>query len=176
MDERYREGVARLVQRGLVYDAWQYHPQLPELCSLADAFPQAEIVANHCGGLLGINAYAHDGNFVNWRALVTELARRPNVSMKLGGLGLRRCGFGFEQRQTPATAEEIADAWQPYIETCIELFGPSRCLFESNFPPNSSASSYRVMWNALKLTASRCTRAEREQMFSTTAKRIYRIQ
>jgi len=175
LDSRFRQGVARLAARGLVYDAWQYHPQLPELCSLADAFPQMTTVVNHCGGLLGINAYAGADNFAGWKALVTEVARRPNTLMKLGGLSPRRCGFGFKQRATPASAREIAELWRPYVETCIELFGPERCMFESNFPPDHVAGNYRTVWNALKLTASNCSASEKQQMFSGTARRVYRL-
>jgi L-fuconolactonase len=175
LDARFRAGFARLAARNLVYDAWQYHPQLPELCSLADAFPSVPIVVNHCGGPLGIGAYAAAETFAHWKALVTEVARRPNTLIKLGGISRRRCGFAFEDRPIPATAEELASAWRPYIEACIDLFGPTRCMFESNFPPDKVAGSYRTLWNALKLTASRCSAAERNDLFSGTARRVYGI-
>jgi len=175
-DPAFRAGVARLAARNLVYDAWQYYPQLDDVCGLADAFPNLTIVVNHCGGLVGINAYSGPENFARWKALVTEVARRPNTVMKLGGLSGRRCGFGFETRATPPTAQELASTWQPYIGTCIELFGPSRCMFESNFPPDNVAGNYRTVWNALKLTASGCSVSEKTELFSATAARIYQIE
>ncbi len=174
-DARFRAGVARLAARGLVYDAFLYHPQLPELCSLADAVPEATIVVNHCGGLLGINAYAARETFARWQALVAEAAQRPNMLMKLGGLSGKRCGFGFDRRAAPATADELAALWKPYVETCLEHFGPARCLYESNFPPDGVAGSYRTVWNALKLTAAACSPAEKQQLFSANAARVYRI-
>jgi L-fuconolactonase len=176
LDTAFRTGFARFAARDLVYDAWQYHPQLPELCRLADAFPDTPIVVNHCGGLLGIAAYAGPETFARWKALVTDVARRPNTLMKLGGLSTRRCGFAFDERPSQPTAEELAKAWRPYIETCIELFGPARCMFESNFPPDKVAGSYRTVWNALKLTASGCSAAEKDDLFSGTARRVYRIE
>lgn len=176
LDARFRAGVAVLAGRGLVYDAFQYHPQLPEVCSLADAFPDLTMIVNHCGGLLGIGPYAKAETFEHWKSLVADVARRPNTLMKLGGLSGGRCGFGFAQRSSPATAEELAELWRPYIETCIELFGPSRCLYESNFPPDSVAGSYRTVWNALKLTASDCSAAEKAELFMGTARRVYGIQ
>ena len=175
LDGRFRAGFARVAARNLVYDAWQYHPQLPDVCSLADAFPHVPIVVDHCGGLLGIGAYAGPDNFVRWKALVTDVARRPNTLMKLGGLSRQRCGFDFEARPTRPSAEELAKTWRPYIETCIELFGPTRCMFESNFPPDHVAGSYRTVWNALKLTASRCSAAEKNDLFTGTARRVYGI-
>jgi predicted TIM-barrel fold metal-dependent hydrolase len=175
LDATFRAGFARLSERSLVYDAWQYYPQLPELCSLAGAFPDVPIVVNHCGGLLGIGSYAGPENFARWQALVTEVARRPNTLMKLGGMSRQRCGFGFETRSIPPTADELAKEWRPYIETCIELFGPTRCMFESNFPPDQVAGSYRTVWNALKLTASGYSAAEKNDLFSGTARRVYHI-
>ncbi len=174
-DPRFRAGFARLGARGLVYDAFQYHPQLGDLCDLADAFPNTPIVVGHCGGLLGIGPYAVASNFVQWKNLVGQIARRPNTFMKLGGLGGRRCGFGFERRHTCASAAELARSWRPYIETCIELFSPARCMYESNFPQDSASGNYRTVWNALKRTASTCTAAEKSEMFHGTAGRVYRI-
>lgn len=175
LDAQFRAGVSRLAARGLVYDAFQYHPQLADLCSLADAFPHMPIVVNHCGGLLGIGPYASGDTFGQWKALVTDVARRPNTLMKLGGLSAPRCGFGFRERSTPASAEELATLWRPYIQTCIELFGPERCMFESNFPPDKVSGSYRTLWNALKLTAAGCSPSEKTAMFSGTAQRVYQI-
>jgi hypothetical protein len=175
MDVRYRAGVARLAERDLVYDAWQYYPQLPELCDLADSFPTLPVVVNHCGGLLGIGAYADSGNFDCWRRHIVEIARRPNVAMKLGGLARHRCGFNFESRAVPPAAGELCATWKPYIETCIEAFGPSRCMFESNFPPDNVAGGYDVIWNAFKLIASGCSASEKTALFSATAGRIYGI-
>ena len=175
LDARFRAGFARLAPRGLVFDAWLYHPQLDDVSGLADAFPDTTIVVNHCGGLLGIGPYDRAGGFADWRALVGEVARRPNVHMKLGGLGGRRCGFGFEARGTPATAAELAQMWRPYVEACIELFGPGRCMFESNYPPDRHAGTYFTLWNAFKLMAAGCSTGEKDALFSGTARRVYRI-
>lgn len=175
LDPAFRSGFARLAPRGLVYDAWQYHPQLQELCDLADAFPDVTVVVNHCGGLLGVGGYADAANFSRWRACVTEVALRPNVMMKLGGLSRRRCGFEFEDLTEAPSAHTMAQAWKPYIDTCIELFSPSRCMFESNFPPDQVAGSYRKLWNALKLTVAHCSVGEKADLFHGTASRIYGI-
>lgn len=174
-DANFRAGFGRLAARGLSYDAWQYHPQLPELCNLADAFPGVPIIVNHCGGPLGVGAYARPDTFARWQALVVDAARRPNMVMKLGGIARQRCGFSFEDRPIPPSARELAQAWRPYIETCIDAFGPARCMFGSNFPPDGVAGSYGTIWNAFKLATLGCTDAERSELFSGTARRVYRI-
>ena len=117
---------------------------------------------------------AAPGNFARWRAHVLEAARRPNLLMKLGGLAGARCGFGFNRAAVPSL-DDIVRAWRPYVETCIEAFGPARCMFESNFPVDSLAGTYARVWNAFKAIAASCSAAEKASLFHNTARRAYRI-
>jgi predicted TIM-barrel fold metal-dependent hydrolase len=87
--------------------------------------------------------------------------------------------FGFDldasHRTKPASSEELAAMWRPYIETCIELFGVDRCMFESNFPVDKRGVSYAVVWNAFKRLASGASAAEKAALFRETACRFYRL-
>ncbi len=121
LDAAFQAGAARLAARNLVYEAWQYYPQLSELCALADALPDLQIVVNHCGGLLGIGNYSSPENFGHWKDQVAEVARRPNTMMKLGGLARQRCGFGLEQLSIPPAAQELARLWHPYVAICDRI-------------------------------------------------------
>jgi L-fuconolactonase len=174
-DSKFREGFAVLTRLGHTFDAWLYHPQIDELTSLADAFPDAKIVLNHCGGVVGINAYKRDEVFPVWKKSIEALAQRPNVYVKLGGLGMRLCGHAFDRLADPPSSQMLADAWRPYIETCIAAFGPSRGMFESNFPVDKGSYSYWVFWNACKLLAQGAGAAEKADLFVGTAKRFYRL-
>ena len=82
----FRAGVRTLAEMGFSFDAWLYHPQLPELAALAAAAPEATVVVNHLGGPLGIGPYRGDRSRVraDWRASVERLAACPNVFLKLG--------------------------------------------------------------------------------------------
>jgi L-fuconolactonase len=160
---------------GYSFDAWMYHPQLDELTNLADAFPAAKIVLNHCGGPVGINAYKHQDVFPGWKRSIEALAKRPNVYVKLGGLGMRIGGFSFEKSADPPSSQGLADAWKPYIDTCIAAFGPPRAMFESNFPVDKGSYSYPVFWNACKILAKGASAAEKADLFFGTAKRFYRL-
>jgi L-fuconolactonase len=173
----YREGVAALGAMGLTYEAWQYHPQLPEVIALARSVPQTTMILNHCGGPLGIGPYAGktDEVFATWKVGLKELARCPNVVVKLGGLGMDIGMFDHMQRPAPPSSREIADAWKPWIETCIEAFGADRCMFESNFPVDKLSTGYAQLWNAFKLIAAGASAAEKTALFSGTARRIYRL-
>jgi L-fuconolactonase len=176
-DGKFREGFAALARLGLSFDAWLYHPQIDELRDLARAFPQTKIVLNHVGGPIGIGAYAgkHKQVFPVWATSIKALAACPKVYVKLGGLGMRLGGFGFHEQLEPPSSETLANTWRPYIETCIDAFSPSRCMFESNFPVDKGSYSCPVFWNACKLLTQGASDAEKADLFSGTAMRFYRL-
>ena len=176
-DNRFRQGFACLASHGLSFDAWLYHPQIPELSELARGFPDTTIILDHVGGPLGIGPYAgkRDQVFEQWKRNVTELARCHNVCVKLGGLAMKLSGFGWHTRSKPPTSTELADATAPYYRFCIEQFGVDRCMFESNFPVEKLSCSYGVLWNAFKRIAANYSATERDALFHDTAARVYRL-
>jgi predicted TIM-barrel fold metal-dependent hydrolase len=173
----FRAGLGRLVALGLSLDAWVFHPQLADTVDLARSFPQANIIAGHVGGPLGYGPYTGKNQevFAAWKAGVTELARCPNVTMKLGGMMMRLAAYDYRTRPAPPTSAELAALWRPYIETCIELFGANRCTFESNFPVDKMGIGWVPLWNALKLIAARASADEKVSLFGGTARRVYRL-
>jgi predicted TIM-barrel fold metal-dependent hydrolase len=176
-DETFRKGFATLAPLNLSFDAWLYHPQIDDVTSLARAFPGTAICLNHVGGPLAIGAYAgrREEIFATWSASIKALAACPNVVVKLGGLAMRINGWDFHEQADPPSSQVLAAAWKPYVETCIEAFGPSRCMFESNFPVDKGSYSYPVFWNACKILARGASDAEKTDLFSGTAARFYRL-
>ena len=176
-DPRFRAGFAQLAPLGMTFDAWLFHHQIPLFADLARTFPDTTIVLNHIGAPLGVGPYANRRAevFAAWRGALVELSRCPNVVVKLGGLGMLFFGFGFERRESPASSAELAAAWRPYIETCIDAFGPDRCMFESNFPVDKQSCSYTTLWNGFKRIAAGCSAAEKTALFFGTANRVYRL-
>jgi predicted TIM-barrel fold metal-dependent hydrolase len=177
-DRTFREGLAVLDRLKLSFDAWLYHPQLGELAQLAGVFPDLKIVLNHIGGPLAIGAYRgkHEEVFASWSASMKALAAHENLYIKIGGLGQRYYGLDFDKRSEPPSSDTLANAFRPYFETCIEAFGPSRSMFESNFPVDKVAYSYPVFWNACKLIAKNASNAEKTDLFAGTAVRFYRLE
>lgn len=176
-DKNFRAGFACLAPLGLSFDAFLYQPQIVELADLAHAFPDTPIVLDHAGSPLGIGVYAgrKQEMFTAWKAALAELATCPNVSIKLGGLGMVLLGLDFHKRTRPPTSTELAEAWRPYLETCIELFGTGRCMFESNFPPDKASCSYGVIWNAFKRIAAGAGEDEKTDLFRRSAERFYKL-
>lgn len=177
LDKRVREGFAQLAPLGLSFDAWAFHPQLGDVVDLARAFPATPIVMNHVGGPIGLGRYKgkRDEVFADWSARIRELAACPNVHVKLGGLGMKMFGFDVHEGELPPSSEQLAAAWRPYVETCIAAFGPSRAMFESNFPVDKGSYGYGVFWNACKRLAQGASAAEKADLFHDTASRFYRL-
>jgi L-fuconolactonase len=176
-DPAYRAGLEAVAAAGLSYDAMLYHSQIPELTRMARALPDLPVVLDHIGCILGIGPYAgleHE-TFAAWRSAMTELATCPNVTVKIGGFGMIITGARWHERATPPSSQELAGAWRPYVETCIDLFGADRCMFESNFPVDKAMYSYRTLWNAFKRLTAGASEGERAALFAGTAARTYRI-
>ena len=154
-----------------------YFPQLPELADFARAIPNLQIILNHIGGLIRTGPYAgkDDEVLATWRRGIDAVAECPNVTIKLGGMGMPRTGFDWHARARPIGAEELAAAMAPYMNYCIEKFGPNRCMFESNFPVDKGSCGYAALWNAFKRIASGHSAAEKAALFAGTATKFYRL-
>jgi predicted TIM-barrel fold metal-dependent hydrolase len=176
LDPAFRKGFSCLAPLGLSFDAWLFHPQIGELADLARAFPDTTVVLDHCGGPIGLGSYRRDEVFPGWKKSIEDLAGCRNVAVKLGGLGMRLLGHDFHARTTPPSSEQLAAAWRPWIETCIDAFGPDRAMFESNFPPDKGQCSYQVIFNTFKRIAAQYSEAEKTALFAKTAARVYRLQ
>lgn len=177
-DRDFRAGFSQLAPRKLSFDAMIYHPQILELADLARAFPDTTIVLNHIGGLI-----AYTRNYVarkeeaiaQWRSKMMELAKCPNVFVKLGGLGMPYLGLGFDKLETPASSEQLAQAWGPLYAHCIDTFGPTRCMFESNFPPDNGSVAYPIIWNTFKRIAAKYSADEKHALLYGAAATAYRL-
>jgi len=177
MDADFRKGFAYLRPYGLSFEAWAYHPQMPEVIDLARAFPDTTIILNHLGGPIGVGTYAgkHDEIIGGWKKDIAALAKCENVVAKVGGIQMVVNGFGWHEQPKPPTSDELLarnGEWYHYI---IEQFGPSRCMFESNFPVDKLSCDYTVLWNQFKKLSKDFSAGERAAMFHDTAQRVYRL-
>ena len=175
-DPTFHKGFAQLSRYGLSFDAWIFHPQMASLEDLLKAFPEAPVVLNHCGGILGVEPHTdRAAAFATWQQSIQTLATYPNLRVKLGGLGMLYGGHDFHLQAEPPSSLALADTWRPYIDACIDAFGPDRAMFESNFPVDKQSCGYGVLWNAFKRIAQPYTDAERAALFHDTAQAFYRL-
>lgn len=173
----FRRGVAHLGERGLPYDTWQYHLQLDELTELARAVPGTTIVLDHFSTPLGVGAWAgrHDEIFEAWRPALAAAAECPNVVAKLGGLAMPDNGFWPIDGSVRPDVDAFLAAQERWYLHALDVFGPSRCMFESNFPVDRYCMDYAVVWAAFERLAERFDPAEQDDLFAGTARRVYRL-
>lgn len=177
-DPAFRAGFAHLRRYGLSFEAWLFHPQIPDVTALARAFPDTTIILDHLGGpvLNGSVPGTADEIFAHWRASIDEVATCPNVMLKAGGIQMPVNGFRWHERARPPTSDELLAVNAPWYLHAIEAFGPARTMFESNFPVDRASCSYTVLWNQFKKLTRGFSASERQAMFSGTAARVYRLQ
>ena len=177
-DATFREGFAELGKRGMSFDAWILEPQIPDVIDLARAFPDTPICLDHCGTPLGMASYTGklEERFGIWRDNIMELGKCENVVVKLGGLAMQNCDMPSEGPAAGVGSEELARLWKPYIETCIEAFGPKRAMFESNYPVDRWGATYPVLWNAFKRITTGASADEKAALYTGNAARFYGIE
>ena len=173
----FRAGVRLLGELGFTYDTWHYHFQNKAYADLARAAPDTLMILDHFGSPVGVGPYAdrRDEIFAEWKKDIAEIASCDNVFAKIGGLAMPPNGFGWHQRETPATSDELVAAQRDYYLHAIDCFGPDRCMFESNFPVDKMSLSYHVYWNAMKKLTAGFSESEKDMMFSGTASRVYSL-
>jgi predicted TIM-barrel fold metal-dependent hydrolase len=176
-DARFQAGIRQLSNRGLIFDAFVFHPQIDDVVHAARHNPDATIVLNHVGCLLGVGPYTNNGSqhFDVWRSKMATLAQCENVFVKVGGMGMLLFGHSFHEQGLPPSSDDLVEQWRRPFEACIELFGPSRCMLESNFPVDKQSCGYVTLWNAFKKLTAAYSADERESLFSATAETVYRL-
>lgn len=174
---QFNDAMKVLDAQRLHFEVMVFHPQLPEVARVAAAFPNVRFILNHIGVPLRIGSYRdrRPEVFREWAANLRAVAENSNVVLKIGGLGIDFVGLDAELAIGPQTSEVVAAAYRPFVETCIETFDEKRCMFESNFPVDRPACSYRTLWNAFKRITRECSFSEKSSLYATTAETIYRL-
>ncbi|MCC6877947.1 MAG: amidohydrolase family protein [Sandaracinaceae bacterium] len=183
-DRAWRRGFEALVERGLTYDAWLYHSQLPELAALARDFPEARIVLCHAGtpvGALGpfhgLGIYSNERARIldQWRDGIAEVAACPNVWCKISGLTMPVLGLGYHEGEAKPGAQELAEVIAPLAKGALDAFGAERCMFASNFPVDKVSVDMQTLWAAYAEIVRDRGEDDRRRLFAENATRFYRL-
>jgi len=157
-DPAWRAGLAELAPRGLAFELQVFPGQMMPAAALLDAFPQTRFILLHAGMLEDRSP----AGWAEWRAGMAALAAQPNCLVKLSGLGtfLRRCD---------------AALWRPMVKETVALFGPSRCLFGSNFPIEKLWTGYAALVDAMRECLRHLAPHERRAILHDNAARTYAL-
>lgn len=157
-DPRWRSGFAMLATRGLSFDMQVYPAQLPRVADLAARHPETRIVLDHCGMPIGRDV----ASMADWRRGLAAVAANANVFVKLSAVGTNDHDWTL-------------DSLREVIEPTIDIFGPRRAMFASNFPVDGLYSSLPELYGAFWSIAARYSRDEQRAMFATTAQNCYQM-
>lgn len=154
----WRENLAALGEYELSFDLQLTPQQVPRIVDVLANAAQTRIALCHCGSpwtqtVEGIKSWA-DG--------LRLLASLPNVQCKISGLGM------FDHQWS-------VDSVRPIVETCIEVFGPGRAMFGSNFPVDKLHADYARVWGAFEEITAGLSQQDQQELFSGTARKFYRI-
>jgi len=144
LDPQFRKGFAELAPLGLSFDALCYHPATAGIDRSGRLFPRH---AGHRqsswrpGPGRALTSRTPTRSRAAGRKTSAALGKRPNTFMKVGAMTMRAFDSTSPTAILPPTSAELAEAWKPFVEICIEAFGPDRVMFESNFPVDKTGTS-----------------------------------
>jgi len=183
-DRAWRAGYQMLGERGLSFDAWMYHHQLPDFIDLVRAIPETPVVLCHlatpiglggdyCG--LGSTAAERDKIAAEWKDSLLRLAEVPHVRFKIGGLLMPILGFGAERHPTTMSKGEFVDRVGPFVTWALDALGIERCMFASNFPMDKVSISYQNLVAGFDELLANRAEEEKQLFFNGVARDFYRI-
>jgi predicted TIM-barrel fold metal-dependent hydrolase len=157
-DINWRHGYSLLSDLNLNFDLQTPWWNLGEAAQLAQDFPQTTLVLNHTG----LPSDRSESGLAGWQASMAQLARCPNVAVKISGIGIRG---------VPWTVE--ANEW--IVRQTIELFGTERIMFASNFPVDGLCATFDTIYRGFKQIVGHFPSSEQAKMFYDNARRYYRL-
>jgi len=154
----YEQSLKVITERGIAFDLDCEWMNMSAALKLAQRHPDLQIVLEH----VGFPRSRDDGYFESWRAALTGLASAENVTCKISGLGMT----------DPVFTEESLRRW---VDTCVEAFGPDRCVLGSNWPVDRLYSSYDVIMDLYRKYISKLSNTEQAKILSENAARIFKL-
>ncbi|MCP4381807.1 MAG: amidohydrolase family protein [Hyphomicrobiales bacterium] len=157
-DDAWLRGYALLRRFGLSFDLQLYPSQMPAAAEVAARFPETQVILNHAG----MPADKDAEGLAMWREGLRLLAERPNVTIKISGLGM------LDWHWSEASI-------RPFVLECIDIFGTDRAMFASNFPVDRLYSSYDTLFGAFRSIVGDFSESDQQKLFHDTATRVYRL-
>lgn len=154
----FAAGLRDLAARGLSFDLQLVPSLMAAAAALLARLPALPVALCHAGS-------PHDrspGGIAHWRHQLAMLAALPNSVCKISGLGMFEPGW-------------TVDTVRPIVDGCLDLFGPDRCLFGSNFPVDSLSCSYADLYARHATLLAPLSATERAAVLGGTARRFYRL-
>lgn len=155
---RWQRGLAALARHGMIFELQTPWWHLQELAPLLARHPELLVVINHAG----VPGDRAPDTLTGWQQALRRVAEYPNVMLKLSGLGLAGQPWRIEDNR------EI-------IHAALDIMGPARCMFASNFPVDGLITELAPLFDAFRTLTAHLTREEELAVFCDNAMRCYRL-
>jgi predicted TIM-barrel fold metal-dependent hydrolase len=155
----FRRNLLRLSDAGRPFDLCVRPDQIDKAIALADLAPGVQFVLDHCGAPAIRERSEHP-----WREKISEIARRPNVAVKISGV----VAYADEATWT-------VDDIRPYVENAIESFSWDRVVWGSDWPVCTLTASLSTWVAATHAITLGCSEDERGRLLGGNARRIWRL-
>jgi L-fuconolactonase len=147
-----------LDERGLVLDLVAHPANIAAHLPLLSRHPDLGVVLEHAGWPEATD----EGGLLQWREAIGGLAGLSNVSCKVSGIGM-------------ATHALDPDTLRPWVEGCLDAFGPGRCLFGGNFPVEAMYGGYDELVASFRAVVDGLAAEDQRAFWVENARRVYRV-
>ena len=155
-DYTWQANYAKLAKYKMKFDMHVFPRQMDKAINIIGRNPDVPVGLCHTG-----EPYDQSPNSLElWRKGMAGLAAMDHVSVKISGFGM------FMHHWTIENAAS-------FVHETIDMFGPDRCMFASNVPPDMTSGSYERIYNAFYHWAERYTEEEQKKLFHDTAEKFY---
>ena len=159
LSARWRSGYALLARFALRFDLQAPWSELADAAALCRAYPDTPLILNHTG----LPADRSAEGIAGWKRALRTLAACPNAAIKVSGIGIPG------QRWTPERNRDI-------VLSAIEIFGPARAMFASNFPVDGLCARFDEIYSGFRAIVSDFSALEQRALFHDNAVRIYAME
>lgn len=160
-DAAFSRGVSLLQKRDLIYELLLRSPQLPAMTDFCSEHDSYWLVLDHLG-----KPNIRDGAYAQWRRDVEPIAALPHVVCKVSGMVTEAMDAGGKFKPDDLTM---------YLDAVLDLFGPERLMFGSDWPVCVLAAPYAGVAGIVEQWAAKLSVSERHALWGDTARRVYRL-
>lgn len=159
LQKNFIRGIQKIGTRGYGYDILIFPTHLSATLELVNKCPDQRFVIDHLA-----KPYIKAGEWKDWKKAVSLLAERELVHCKLSGMIT-------EADWKTWTPEQLF----PYLEIALELFGPDRLMYGSDWPVCLLAGEYERFWEIIEEFTNSLSTSEKNKIMGETAAEFYRI-
>jgi predicted TIM-barrel fold metal-dependent hydrolase len=154
----YEKSLKWMAKNDILFDLDCEWMNMAEARKLAERHPDLQIVLEH----IGFPRKRTDAYFENWKKAVKDLAKAKNVTMKISGVAMTDPQFSKK-------------SLKPWVDTCVNAFGPDRTVLGSNWPIDRLYSSYDVIMDFYREYIEKLSTSEQKKILNKNASKLYKF-